>query len=635
MDFRVEDWQMNGFGGTLVMKRILVMLLTGAMLFGAAHAEHVMDYLYAESGGETAISYFMGDYESVRIPSVLHGLPVTSISANAFSGKTLMQEVYIPDTVVQIAEDAFANAPNVRMVVVSGSAAEQYAAAHGMKYLPVACMPDFSIIPAGGVNPFSGKEAVQMLQCLLVRAQLMDASGADGMYNAATQTAVENLQRYVGHLRGENAAANGMADEQTMVHIIWYPYSASVTDGVTPFSGSEKIRSMQEHLAAQGLLETVSGVYDLETVGAVQAFQRRVNDMLSGQTIGVTGLCDSQTQVYLEYMAGSVTPEPTVGPTAEPTATPAMTEVPMSEPTVTLKPTAIPTVPPRTIFPLTNERVVKYKNVLSSGDYHAAGLRSDGTVASVGYNESGQCDTTDWRDIEEVAAGNEHTAGLRRDGTVTAVGRGDEGQCDTTDWLDIEAIAAGGWHTVGLRSDGTVIAVGYNSKGQCDTSDWMDIVSITAGDGHTVGLRSDGTVIAVGNNGEGQCNTMDWTDIVAVEAGNWHTVGIKSDGTVVAVGYNSKGQCDTSDWTDIVSITAGYYHTAGLRSDGTVVAVGYNGAGQCATEDWTDIVLVTAGYNYTIGLKSDGTVVCTDPDFDISVIDIFEYQLKTKGGYMQ
>ena len=233
------------------------------------------------------------------------------------------------------------------------------------------------------------------------------------------------------------------------------------------------------------------------------------------------------------------------------------------------------------------------REVISAGYERTVGLRADGAVVAVGYNEYGQCDVSDWTDIVAIAAGGNHTVGLRADGTVVAVGSSWEGKCDVSDWKDIVAIAAGDDYTVGLRADGTVVAVGDNSSGECDVSDWTDIVAIAAGSGYTVGLRADGTVVAVGYTGAGRCDVSDWTDIVAIAAGDDHTVGLRSDGTVVAVGYNGACRCDVSDWTDIVAIAAGDDHTVGLRSDGTVVAVGYNRYDQCDVSDWTGIGMPT------------------------------------------
>ena len=248
------------------------------------------------------------------------------------------------------------------------------------------------------------------------------------------------------------------------------------------------------------------------------------------------------------------------------------------------------------------------RDSISARDDHTVGLKADGTVAAVGYNEDGQCNVSGWTDIVAVAAGGNHTVGLKADGTVAAVGYNEDGQCNVSGWTDIVAVAAGGNHTVGLKADGTVMAVGSNGYGQCDVSGWRDIVAVAAGSSHTVGLKADGTVVAVGNNYRGRCNVSDWTDIVAISDGNRHTVGLKADGTVVAVGWNKYGQCNVSGWTDIVAISAGSDSTVGLKADGTVVAVGDNEYGQCDVSDWTDIVAISVD-DHTVGLKKDGTVV--------------------------
>jgi alpha-tubulin suppressor-like RCC1 family protein len=191
----------------------------------------------------------------------------------------------------------------------------------------------------------------------------------------------------------------------------------------------------------------------------------------------------------------------------------------------------------------------EYTPMVAAGWYHTVGLKSDGTVVAVGYNDYGQCNLVGWTDIVQVAAGVAHTVGLKSDGTVVAVGDNGYGQCNVAGcWTGIVQIAAGWMHTVGLKSDGTVVAVGWNGDGECDVAGWAGIGQIAAGEAHTVGLKSDGTVVAVGWNNEGQCNVVGWTDIVQIAAGNEHTVGLKFDGTVVATGDNSYGQCNVAGW---------------------------------------------------------------------------------------
>ncbi len=264
--------------------------------------------------------------------------------------------------------------------------------------------------------------------------------------------------------------------------------------------------------------------------------------------------------------------------------------------------------------------------VISGGDSHTVGIKSDGSVVAAGSNEdddgnvTGQCDVNGWDDIVSVCAGHLHTVGLKSDGSVVATGHNGAGQCNVGEWHDIVAISAGEYHTVGLKSDGTVVAVGSNGYGQCDVTDWTGIVSVSAGAWHTVGLKEDGTVVAVGSDivwddiYGGQCQVGDWTDIIAISAGIYQTIGLHSDGTVVAVGWNFFGQCNVRGWTDIVAVSAGG-HTVGLKSDGTVVATGYNQFGQSDVGGWNDIIAIFTGDFFTIGMKSDGTILAIGQNY--------------------
>ena len=159
------------------------------------------------------------------------------------------------------------------------------------------------------------------------------------------------------------------------------------------------------------------------------------------------------------------------------------------------------------------------------------------------------------QDIIDISIGHICTVGLKSDGTVIAVGYNQYGKCNTFSWRDIIAISTGAAHTVGLKSDGTVVAVGYNEYGQCNTSGWRDIVAISAGENCTVGLKSDGTVVAVGSRGfDKNIDTSGWHDIVAISLmGKGIFVGLKSDGTVVhELESNVDGnRYNTSGWTNI------------------------------------------------------------------------------------
>ena len=243
-------------------------------------------------------------------------------------------------------------------------------------------------------------------------------------------------------------------------------------------------------------------------------------------------------------------------------------------------------------------------------------VAADTAVSTGRYYSPPEFEVGDWTDIIQVAAGVGHTVGLKSDGTVVAVGYNEYGCCNAGGWTDITQVAAGWSHTVGLKSDGTVVAVGDNYYGQCNVGGWAGINQTTAGWSHTVGLKSDGTVIAVGLNDGRECDVGSWAGITQVAAAESHTVGLKADGTVVVVGPEIpeefySGQYDVGNWTGIIEVAAGADHTVGLKSDGTVVAVGDNYYGQCNVGKWTDITQVAAGWSHTVGLKSDGTVVAT------------------------
>ena len=251
---------------------------------------------------------------------------------------------------------------------------------------------------------------------------------------------------------------------------------------------------------------------------------------------------------------------------------------------------------------------------IAAGDAHSVGLKSDGSVVAVGWNDSHQTEVSGWTGVTAIAAGYQHTVGLKGDGTVVAVGLNDNGQCDLSGWSGITAVAAGFGHTVGLKADGTVVAAGDNTHHECDVSGWTGITAIAAGWGHTLGVKDDGTVVATGLNDSGQCNVSSWSGIKAVGGGWLHSAGLKSDGTVVAVGTNDVGQCNVSGWSGIAAISTGCGHTVGLKNDGTVVATGWNENGQCNVAGMAGIAAIAAGKYHTVGLAVDPCVVINTND---------------------
>ena len=142
-----------------------------------------------------------------------------------------------------------------------------------------------------------------------------------------------------------------------------------------------------------------------------------------------------------------------------------------------------------------------------------------------------------------IAAGGRHTVGLRADGTVVAVGASTAGECRTSTWQNIVDVAAGSVHmarntgkshTLGLADDGTVQACGWNNHGQCDVQKWRNIVGIAAGWRFSVGLRGNGTAVTAGRLADDELVT--WHNITEITCGDWHVVARLSDGTAPRCG---------------------------------------------------------------------------------------------------
>ena len=246
------------------------------------------------------------------------------------------------------------------------------------------------------------------------------------------------------------------------------------------------------------------------------------------------------------------------------------------------------------------------RDSIAFGWHHTIGLKSDGTVVSVGEFADGRADVETWYDVVAVSAVAQNSIALHKDGTVSEIG---SNSSNFEDWKDIVQIDYGNNCTVGLKSDGTIVAKGgrYDSKDVlAEYAKWTDIVAFYG----SFGLKADGTVVHPKSD---NYDLSSWSDIIDLCWGNSHIIGLKENGTVVMEcmhGVKAPCNCDVSGWTDIISVSAGAKHILGLKSDGTVVATGSNSNKQCNVSDWKDIAAIKAGDSYSsFGIKKDGTVV--------------------------
>jgi alpha-tubulin suppressor-like RCC1 family protein len=188
---------------------------------------------------------------------------------------------------------------------------------------------------------------------------------------------------------------------------------------------------------------------------------------------------------------------------------------------------------------------------VSGGFNHTAAIKTDGTLWTWGGGTSGQLGTNDttnrstpvttfaggtnWK---QVSSGGYHTAAIKTDGTLWTWGYGNSGQLGTNDLT--------------TRSTPVTTFAGGSS--------WKQVSS---GNQHTAAIKTDGTLWTWGNGNAGQLGTNDITSRstpVTTFAGgtNWKQSGsrvigtsaIKTDGTLWTWGANAYGDLGTNDTTD-------------------------------------------------------------------------------------
>jgi alpha-tubulin suppressor-like RCC1 family protein len=198
----------------------------------------------------------------------------------------------------------------------------------------------------------------------------------------------------------------------------------------------------------------------------------------------------------------------------------------------------------------------------SSGGYHCAAIKTDGTLWTWGYNAYGNLGTNDttnrstpvttfaggtnWK---QVSSGADHCAAIKTDGTLWTWGRnfaGKLGTNDTTHRSTPVTTFAGGtnwkqvscnyFQTSAIKTDGTLWLWGYNAYGGLGTNDTTDRATPV-------------TTFAGGTN---------WKQ---VGTGGFATAAIKTDGTLWTWGRGVYGKLgindDTSRYTPVTTFAGG------------------------------------------------------------------------------
>lgn len=198
--------------------------------------------------------------------------------------------------------------------------------------------------------------------------------------------------------------------------------------------------------------------------------------------------------------------------------------------------------------------------------------RSNGTVASWGFNANGQ----------------------RGDGTVS----------DPSDSIGAvtlpagrlaTALAVGGSHALALLDNGDVLAWGLNEVGQLGLGDTLPralptrvalprpAIAIAAGRFFSLALLDDGRVMSWGGNTFGQIGddsrefrtspvfVAGLTGVASIAAGNEHALALRTDGSVWAWGANAAGQLGNGGYKPVrTPISTGLGNIARIRAGGDV-----------------------------------------------------------------
>jgi alpha-tubulin suppressor-like RCC1 family protein len=273
--------------------------------------------------------------------------------------------------------------------------------------------------------------------------------------------------------------------------------------------------------------------------------------------------------------------------------------------------------------------------LVSAGDEHSLGIRTNGTIWSWGDNGSGRL-------------GNNATTD--RSSPVSVVG-------GFTDWCQA---SAGGCHSIGLRQNGTLWAWGSGADGRLGDNttvnksspvsvvgDFTDWCQVSAGGAHSVAVRQNGTLWAWGSGSFGRLGddtnvtrsspvsvVGDFTDWCQTSAGFQHSLGVRTTGTIWAWGINGGRLGDNTSsafrsspvsvaggFTDWCQASAGVSHSLGIRQNGTLWAWGGNGVGQLGDGTavtasspvsviggFTDWCQASAGNGHSLGIRQNGTI---------------------------
>ncbi len=279
---------------------------------------------------------------------------------------------------------------------------------------------------------------------------------------------------------------------------------------------------------------------------------------------------------------------------------------------------------------------------IAAGANHTLAIKRNGIVVAWGYNIYGQCGVSGentgpygiWTKAAlgactQVAGGSNFSAALKSNGLIATWGYNGSGQCGPANervvsssayWLRKSIgicvqVSAGGEFALAVKQNGTVVAWGANTYGQCNVPQTItNCIQTAAGNDNSLALLSNGMVMAWGMNTSGQSNVPSTLgSCVQIAAGDYNSLAIQ--GTLPA------SNLVASDGAFGNRVQVQWNATANAQSYFVFRAVGGGAAihiGTCSVPNYSDTTAV-AGTRYTYSVRvssnASGLSIASNSDF--------------------
>ena len=211
--------------------------------------------------------------------------------------------------------------------------------------------------------------------------------------------------------------------------------------------------------------------------------------------------------------------------------------------------------------------------IVSAGNWHSCGVRTDGAITCWGSNSQGQINAPAGQ-FRSVSAGGYHSCGVREDQTVTCWGGNYHGEANAPAG-QFRSVAAGGFHSCGVLVDQTVTCWGSKHRGATDVPAGR-FTSVSAGEQHSCGVLVDQTVACWGSTFSGTTNVPAGR-FTSVSAGQSHSCGLRVDQTVVC--WWDGDDNVNAPAGRFVSVSAGGPHSCGLSAGPFLTCAGWHSCG--------------------------------------------------------